>query len=231
MRTNRAVVDPESQIDSQSSRMLPPLHGRSSYNMGQEELYARSTQEMLQRQLQAARSMGLDTQYPSGYGANMNPIPVMSNSRTSPNLGQNGRMLPQQGGLLLPSFSETSKPEGLRPSDQVDGTGHSLGGANVHGSRFSSRQPSIFEDHLRLSAPSSRVPSRQPSVAEGLSHPGSRVSSRQPSRQSSAENLHLSLNSNAAGQSEDDHRIVKLAMPRDWKAKVRQSHRLAHHIY
>jgi hypothetical protein len=206
---------------TQSSRMLPPLRGRSLQNMAQEEQPGQSTHEMLQRQVQAAQNMGLESPYMHGYGTGAYPTPVMSKTRTSLDFGQNGRMIPQHGSSLLPGFPETFETQSDRPHIELDDHGNNLGGISAYESRFS-RRPSVFAGLGRLSAPGSRGASPKPSVpGGGLQLQGSRLPSRQASRQSSAENLRASLDSNATRMDEDGRFIFKFPMlPRNLNFKV-----------
>jgi hypothetical protein len=208
---------PQGGIGTQFSRMLPPLHGHSLHNIAQEEQHGRPTHEMLQRQIQAAQNMGLNSPYMHGYGTGAYPAPVMSNTRTSLSLGQ-----PQRGSALLPGFPDAFQHQIHRHHIELDDSRNHLGGISAYGSRFSSRQPSVFADHGQLSAPGSRVASPEPPVlGGGLQRQGSRPPSRQASRQSSAENLRTSLNSNATRLDEDGRYILKFPMlPRNLNSKV-----------
>jgi hypothetical protein len=210
---SRTTGGSQNGISARSSRMLPPPHGRSLQNMAQGERHGQSTHEMLQRQIQAAQNMGSGSPYMHGYGTGAYPAPVMSSTRTSLNLGQL-----QRGNALQPGLSDASQSQVGRPPIDLNDQGNHLGGASANGSRFSSRQPSVFADHGHFSAPGSRVASPDLSgLAGGLRRQGSRLPSRQASRQSSAENLRASLNSNADAQS----LVLKLNMPRNLKGQVR----------
>jgi hypothetical protein len=228
----RAVVHSEdhagagaAQLDAvsapQSSRMFPPLLGRTPYGTAQGTPYAQqSTHEMIQRQLKAAQNMNLVPQYTTGYGNGINPAPAISASRTSVNLGQND-WANQAAHNPMQNSARPSLPGpfGIY-QDQQPNYGFQLPNNCATGSYVPSRDASMRGLH---------VSSRQPSIINGsLSAPESRVSSRQPSHQSSGEQLRLSLNSNASGSSDDDDNvedvdqlIVTLPLPHELKQKVR----------
>ncbi|KAH5176357.1 hypothetical protein HBH77_198970 [Parastagonospora nodorum] len=215
----------------QGSGIHPPLLGRTQLGMPAVTPYSQqSTHEMIQRQVRAARNMNLGLQYPSSHGNGMAyPVSAGSDMRTSVNLGQDG---------WAPTQSHSSAQNSGRPSlpfvvtdNFAPRPGFQMPNINTAGLDVPSREEMTFEDHMRLSAPGSRVSSRQPSVVDGgPSAPVSRNTSRRASRQSSGEHLRLSLNSSASGpaeggggnsNSEDMHRlIVKLPMPRELKHKL-----------
>jgi hypothetical protein len=210
--------------------MLPPLLGRTQFGMPAVTPDSQqSTHEMIQRQVRAARNMNLGPQYSSSYGNGMvYPASAGSDMRTSANLGQSG---------WAPTQSHSSAANSGRPSlpfvvtdNFAPRQGFQMPNINTAGLDVPSREEMTFEDHMRLSAPGSRVSSRQPSIVDGgPSAPVSRVTSRQTSCQSSGAHLRLSLNSNGSGpaegggsNSEDmDRLMVKLPMPRELKHKVR----------
>jgi hypothetical protein len=211
--------------------MLPPPHVRPAFGVAQ-DMPRESTHDIVQRHLQAARNLSMSSQFATGNGNGMYPTSVNSDLRTSINIGQPGWPSSQSQGLPQ-NTARAGLPGPFHIyEDQPQTHGLQLLNNGAPGSRVPSGQSSIFGDNMRLSAPDSRVSSRQSSVIDGgLSAPGSRVSSRQPSRQSSAEPLRSSLNSNAPGQTNTEGNsedagglIVKLPMPHVLKQKVRWTH-------
>lgn len=215
---------------SQGSGMLLPMLGRTQLGMPTFTPYSQqSTHEMIQRQVQAARNMNLDPKYPSNYGNSMMySASTSSDMRTSANLGQGG-WAPTQPHSSVQNSGRPSLPF-VVTKDFAPRRGFQMPSISAAGLDVPSGEQMTFEDHMRLSAPGSRVSSRQPSVSDGgPSAPVSRVTSRQTSRQSSREHLRLSLNSNVSrptegssnGNGEDfDRLIVKLPMPQELKQKV-----------
>jgi hypothetical protein len=205
---------------NRSSHMLPPPPGYASFSNSSAVPYARDTQEMLQRQVQAIQGM---SQYTLGYGAGVRPTcpaPVMSSTRSSLDLGSRGERI----GNIQSYRNRSSNP---------------LGGARQDMTSLNVPPPVGYRPRRNMTPlevpPPIHLPYRR-SIIDGQS--GLRASSRQPSRQSSAEDLRSSRNSDTSGQigtdnnhnrdinvddnneNENESLVIKLPLSRELKQKV-----------
>ncbi|KAL5119264.1 hypothetical protein ACEQ8H_002751 [Pleosporales sp. CAS-2024a] len=221
MRRNASLAAARMKASARqpSSQMGPSVLGvpPSSLNNGAPNAQP-TTQEMLARQVQAARALTLGSPYnnflaPTRY-ASSHGLSLGQNSWTAPS---NDNCMPMDGRPSLAS------PFGAHEDALQIGSFEQSGDA-FPGDIPLTLDPSLLEDSLHLSASGSHAVSHQPATMEGaLSAPVSQGPSQQPSRQSSAEHLHLSFDSRLSGDSgaldqgmDRDQPMVKMPIAREW---------------